>query len=336
MECDQQQRTDECDDVVELNREYLTLGRELKETRSRSRRRELKEHLDGLKIELGWALIDCGKPEEGLVLYRQLSWTTHGEIKCNGMARALTDMKCYDEARRILDAGLRRFPDSCMLWVGQGGLNASLGNYSEALKCFDMAIQCSSARSWEARYDKVIALEELGSYEEATEILDGLIEEYPEDPKFLAERGCYANEMGYPQDALDYFQGAMEIWKKNPSVRTGISIYAGLCYAYSQLRETRKAMEVALEGLKRFPNEDPVMYQNVGATFLEMGWKEDAREVLKEGVEKFPEDEDLRECFKNVNEDLDDPDGGTKPPILGLILLTALIRKRIKNKNRRP
>ena len=111
-------------------------------------------------------------------------------------------------------------------------------------------------------------------------------------------------------------------------------LYAGLCTGYFELGEKRKAMEVALEGLKRFPEGDPILYQNVGATFLNMGWKEEAREVLKEGVEKFPEDEELKNFFKDLNEDMDDPDGGTKPPILGLMLLTALIYKRIRDKKR--
>jgi predicted Zn-dependent protease len=120
----------------------------------------------------------------------------------------------------------------------------------------------------------------------------------------------------------------MKFWEKNPSVYTGVSIYAGLCSAYFEMGEKRKAKEVALEGLKRYPGEDPVLYQNVGATFLEMGWKEETIDVLKEGVEKFPEGEELRQFFKDANEDIDDPDGGIKPPILGLMLLTAILQKR--------
>jgi tetratricopeptide (TPR) repeat protein len=120
----------------------------------------------------------------------------------------------------------------------------------------------------------------------------------------------------------------MELWKKDPSVYTGVQIYAGLCHAYFEMGEKRKAMEVALEGLKRYPNEDAILYHNVGASFWEMGWKEEARDVLKEGLEKFPEDEELRQFFKDVDDDMDDPDGGINPPILGLMLLTAILQRR--------
>jgi hypothetical protein len=72
----------------------------------------------------------------------------------------------------------------------------------------------------------------------------------------------------------------------------------------------------------------------VGATFLEMGWKQEAREVLKKGVEKFPEDEELKNLFQNVEGNMDDPDGGEKTPLLGLILLTALIYKQMRERRR--
>ena len=317
-----------------LMTQYIEVEKELEETGSRRRRQHLKRELDDLRVELGWTLMDCGKPEDGLALYRLLSWTSHGEIKCNGMSRALTEMKYYDEARRLLEAGLRRFPNSYQLWVALGALNDVLGDPVGVLKCCDMAILCAPEGSWEARYNKVITLEKLGSYEEATEILDGLIHKYPEDPKYLAERGYCASQTGYPQDALQYYQRAMEFWAKKPCACTGVSIYAGLCSAYFDMGEKKKAMEIALEGLKRFPGEDPILYQNVGATFWEMGWKQEAREVLKKGLEKFPEDEDLKKFFSDVDADMDDPDGGIKPPILGLILLTALIHKKMRG--RRP
>jgi len=332
VECDEAKNLSPRGELEPLMSEYAETQKKLKGARSQRRKQQLKKELDELKIDLGWTLMDCGRPEEGLALYKLLPWATHGDTKCNGMARALTQMKRCDEARRLLVAGLRKFPNSCMLWVGLGGVNTSLENYPEALKCFDKAIQCSSGESWEARINKAIVLEQLGSYEEAVEILDKLIEEYPEDPKYLAERGYCTSMIGYPQDALPYFQGAMKFWTNDPNGRTGVSIYAGLCHAYFQLGEKRKAMEVAVEGLKRFPEEDPVMYQNVGAAFLEMGWKEEARDVLKKGIEKFPEDESLKEFINYLDDDTNDPDGGIKPPVLGLMLLAAILQKRFGRK----
>jgi len=91
-------------------------------------------------------------------------------------------------------------------------------------------------------------------------------------------------------------------------------------------------MEIVLEGLKRFPDEDPVLYQNMGATFWEMGWRRETIDVLKEGIEKFPDDEELKKFLKDAEDNTDDPDGGVTPPLLGLMLPIAMLRKRLGKK----
>jgi hypothetical protein len=59
-----------------------------------------------------------------------------------------------------------------------------------------------------------------------------------------------------------------------------------------------------------------------------MGWRTDATAVLKKGIERFPGDKELKEVLKDMEESTEDPDDGQKPPILGLIVLLSLIRRR--------
>jgi len=47
-----------------------------------------------------------------------------------------------------------------------------------------------------------------------------------------------------------------------------------------------------------------------------MGWVEEARKVVQKGVEKFPDDEELKTFLKDFENDLDDSPGGE---ILGLL-----------------
>ncbi len=220
------------------------------------------------------------------------------------------------------------YPDSYALWIAMGALYESLGDNFESLRCIETALQFAPEDDSKASYNKALALMRIGRYGDAVPILAGLFERYPEDPKYLSDRGICALEMGYPQEALQYYQKAMEIWQGNPSVYTGICIYAGLCSAYLELGMKKEGMEIALEGLKEFPDEDPVLYQNVGATFWEMGWRQETIEVLKKGIEKFPDDEELKKFLKDAEDDTEDPDGGVKPPVLGLMLLMAILRKR--------
>jgi tetratricopeptide (TPR) repeat protein len=315
-----------------LKGKYLCARKQLQQARSNRQRRRLKEHVDDLKMDLAWALLDCGEYEEGLALCISVCGKQYRERKYNGIGRALTEMKHYDEARRILEKGLKKFPESCALWTGLGILHDILGDHLESLKCFEAAIKFDPMKSSGPLYNKALALMGLGSYTDAASIIDHLIEEYPEDPKYLADRGYCALGMGYPRESLQYYGKAMALFSESPDAHTGVCIYAGFCSAYLELGMKREAMEIALEGLKRFPDEDSALYQNAGAAFFEMGWRNEAMEILKKGVEKFPEDEEMKKFLKDIEDDMDDPDKGDKPPILGVLLLMALLYKRGRRK----
>ncbi len=318
-----------CDKLKSMQRKFLSAQKQYEQTESKGEKRRLKRSINRLKMDLAWALLDCGEYEKGLVLYHSLPRGAYAEMKCNGMARALTGMERYDEARKTLESGLKKFPDSYALWIALGGLYDELGDDFEALKCLDMALQFAPENNSAGLYNKVLILSKLGCYGDAVPILNELIEGYPDNPKYLADRGSLALDMGYPQEALQYYQKAMEVWQQNPVAYTGICVYTGLCSTYSELGMKREAMEIALEGLKRFPDEDPALHQNVAATFLEMGWRNECMETLKKGLEKFPDDEELKGFLRDLEDDMDDPDKGDKPPILGLLLLMALLYKKM-------
>jgi tetratricopeptide (TPR) repeat protein len=252
-------------------------------------------------------------------------------MKCNGMARALTEMGYYDEARKLLEVGLRRFPDSYALWVAMAALYESIGDYFESLRCLESALQFAPEDNSTGLYNKALILMKIGSYGDAVSMIEDLIERCPEDPKYLAERGALALDMGYPREALQYYQRAINLWQHSQDIYAGICIYTGLCSTFMELGMKKEATEIAVEGLKKFPDEDSIIYHNVGATFYEMGWRDEAAEVLKKGFKKFPKDEELKEFLKELEDDMDDPDGGEKPPLLGLLLLMGLIRKKLKN-----
>jgi tetratricopeptide (TPR) repeat protein len=315
----------------ELVNQLVMAQKDLTKTQSKAAPRDLRKHIDDLKMDLGWILFDCGRYEEGLTLYESLSWTTHGEMKCNGMARALTQMGHHDEAGRLLQAGLRRFPDSYALWIAMGGLYDSMGDNVEGLKCFETALQFAPEDDSTGLYNKALILGRMERHGDALPIFNELVERYPGDPKYLADRGACLLDMGYPREALQNYQEAMEIWENSPDIYTGICIYTGLCSTFVGLGMKREAIQIALEGLKKFPDEDPALYQNAGAAFYDMGWRQEAIEILKKGIEKFPEDQDLRQFLREAEDDAEDPDG-VKPPILGLMLLMAMVRKGLRKK----
>jgi tetratricopeptide (TPR) repeat protein len=174
-----------------------------------------------------------------------------------------------------------------------------------------------------------MALENLGRFKEAVVILDRLIKKHPKDPLYLIERGHCALKMGYPLDALRFYRQAMSIWRHSGQFQEGVALYSGLCTAYTDLRI--EALEVAIEGLKELPAH-PTPYYNAGRAYCGMGLSEEAMEILKKGLETFPEAQDLRELLKEIEEDMDSPEGGIRPSIFTLIFLALLIRRKLKGK----
>jgi len=86
------------------------------------------------------------------------------------------------------------------------------------------------------------------------------------------------------------------------------------------------ALHVAEEGLREFPANHPELYMTLGDAYFEMGWVEEARSILNEGLRKFPGDEDIENILERIEDETDDPDKGRKPPIIGLLLLLSLIQ----------
>lgn len=323
------------DDYLEvkmLEDELHHLEKKLSLKKNASRRKALWNRINEIKAELGWVLMDHRDYEQALKLYQSLPWESFGEVKCNGIARALTEMGFYDEARGLLEVGLRRYPDSYPLWIDMAALYETMGAYFDALECLEKALCCFPEDDFVALYNKSMVLMRIGCYGDAREIIDELMERSPEDPRLINQRGFLALEMGYPHEALEYYQKAMKIWQEDPTLDEGISIYSGLCSVYMDLGMKKEAMEIALEALRRFPNEDPVVYHNLGAVFFEMGWRMEAIEVLKNGIDKFPEDKEMKMLLREIEDDLDDSDSDGKTPLLGALLLMLLLFRRIRKR----
>ena len=314
-----------CEDIDNLKKRAQNVRRKLKQEKGGSAKKYLIRALSTLNNQLAWSLLDAGEFEKGLSIYQSLSWRTHGEEKYNGIARALIEMKYYDDARQILERGLKRFSQSHCILVAMGLLHKRLGYDVDALRYFKQALKCSPGDR-HALYDKAITLSELGYYENSLSIVKKLIKKYPDDPEYLIETGYCHLMMGYPENAIEFYKKAGDTGFLSPS------IYGGLVCAYIDMGLKKEALEVAQEGIKVFPDV-PAMYENLGEAYFEYGWVDDAKNVLEKGLRKFPEDERLKELLKKIEDDTDDPDKNKKPPLIGIMLLLELILNRIGKKN---
>ncbi|MBI4699154.1 MAG: tetratricopeptide repeat protein [Nitrospirae bacterium] len=280
----------------------------------------LAGQLDNLKNSLAWQYLDLGEYDAGLALYRELPWQTQREAKYNGIARALIEMEYYDEAGRVLNKGLKRFPESTPLLVGMGLLLRRLGYEFDAFKYFERALEFAPDDK-SALYDKALALNDLGYHEDALTILKGLVEVYPDDPEYIIELGQTFYSAGLPEDSIPFFQKAKGMGYPAPG------IYGGLFCAYMDLGMKKEALDIAQEGIEKLPDGHPGLHENLAEGCKEFGCINEARDVLHEGLKKFPDDDGLKKLQKDIEDEADRPEKDKKPLMIGLILLLTLLKK---------
>jgi tetratricopeptide (TPR) repeat protein len=320
-------------DLDRLKSDLLKTQRRMKRAKKKSVQKKLNDKVNSLKCDLGWAFLERGAYETGFAIFSSVSGRKYEESKCGGKGGALTGMGRYDEARRILEGGLREFPTSYILIGELGCLFGALGDNMSALRCFERVLELAPYEHPGILYNKALVLAHMGSYRDAVPILDRLIKE-DSTPMYLAERGYCALQMGDPREAIQYYDKAKDLLERMPSSEAGVCIYTGLCTVYTDLGMRKEAMEIALEGVNRFPDGDPALFFNLANTFVQMGWRDEARKVLKAGLEKFPQGEELAKFLEEVEEDTDDPDNDGKSTVLRMILLLASLGRNLRRRRR--
>jgi tetratricopeptide (TPR) repeat protein len=312
------------EEIRKLSKRLEKVEQKYRQATDKDRKKSLMLHVDDIKMNIGWLLLDAGEYDQGLAMYQSMSWHTYGEEKYNGISRALVELEYYDDARQILEKGLKRFPQSDCLLVAMGLLHKRLGHEVDALQYFNQALKYSP-RDRHALYDKAITLSELGYYEDSLSITRKLIKKYPDDPEYFIEAGYCHLMTGYPENAIKYYKKASDNGFLSPS------IYGGLVCAYMDMGLKHESLEIAQEGMREFPDVSS-MYENLGEVYFEYGWVDDAKQVLEDGVEKFPEDERLKELLRKIEDDANDPDKNKKPPFIGIMLFLSLLLNRIEKK----
>jgi Flp pilus assembly protein TadD len=313
-------------EIKKLKADLSEAQRELKQAATEYEKEDLKEYVNYLEMELGWRLIDCGDYESGLILYQSLPSKTHGEYKANGTARALLEMKKFDEARKTLVEGLKQYAKSSCLWNTLGNVLLELNNELEALKCFRVALKFASPEGKASiLYNKSLVFNRLGYYEDAEEILGELIKNNPNNPDYLIEMGYCSLNRGDSNHALEWFLKAKALGHSSPEV------FDGLYCAYTEMNLLNESLEVALRGLQEFP-EIPRFYELVGHAYMGRNWFNDSKDIIEIGLKKFPDDEGLKELLEKVGDKIDDPpDGGE---LLGLLLIVTALLAHKKFKRR--
>ena len=308
-----------------LNKKLLKKQEKLEQDEGFVQAEFIADEIRSLKKEIAWTLLDCGENEKALAMYKEMSWKTQGEIKYLGIGSALTEMGQLSEAKKLLQKGLKRFPGSVSIIVAIGNVYHDMGDYSQSLNHFNWALSMDPDDEL-ILFSKANALYGLDLYEEAFPIYESLAKEYPDNPLFITSLGyCYLN-INYPEDAAKCFKSVISNGCENDN------IYNGLACAYLDMGLKADAIDTWNKGISKFP--DPVLYRNLGITYFNSDWLLEAEDIVKEGLNRFPEDEELKELLESIEEEIINPDDDKKPPIpliMGLLAMSEII-KQLKDK----
>jgi tetratricopeptide (TPR) repeat protein len=303
--------------VIEgLRKKLYRAQDELKHAKGKKLKKNLELLINDLRHDIGYLLFTCGEYEKGLAMYQGLSWKTHGEGKYHGICWGLIQMRYYDAAWKLLNKGLKRYPESPCLLNAMGVLHRDLYHDYEALQYFEKALH-RNPKNYSILFNKANVLCDFNFYEESASIYRQCIKNNPYDPYNFVMLGHCHLETGYPEEAVGSFKRARDLWDVPEA-------FNGLYRAYEDMGLSNEARLIAEEGLRKFPDKDSRLYLNLANAYHNRGWVDDAKEVLQRGLKKFPDDEDLSELLKKIEDDSDDPKKGSNLPILLAIILNNI------------
>lgn len=303
--------------VIEgLRRKLYRAQNALNHATEKKHKKNLKLLINDLRDSIGVLLMECGDYKGGLAIYQGLSWKTHGEGKYRGICWAFIHMEYYDAAWKLLNKGLQRYPESSCLLNAMGVLHRHLDHGYEALQYFEKALLLKPGDQ-AISFNKANSLFDFNLYEEADQLYRMCMRKNPYDPYYFIMLGRCHLETGYPEEAVKYFQSSCDLYDVPEA-------YNGFYWAYENIGLTNDAIEIAEEGLRKFPNEDSSLYRNLASAYYSRGWINEAKDVIQKGMKKFPEDEDMKELLKEIEDDADDPKKGSNLPILLTIILNNI------------
>ena len=198
-------------------------------------------------------------------------------------AYMLLDM--YDEALRVIDEGLKHFPDSADLWIAKADALMHMKHYENALEALKKASKLRQTPY--AELVRAHILIRLKRYREAADILtDLLLSGFPLRYLDLWYLFRVSLLVIHPI-ALRYVGEVMYALRPNDYR----SLWA-LAYSLIARKKFKKALAIIDVAIRLKPDH-PELYADKAMILRLMRRKKEALMVLEEAVRRFPDDEEL-------------------------------------------
>lgn len=177
------------------------------------------------------------------------------------LASALEGLGKNDAALQVLEEGIKKAPQSYILWEKLGLQHSNREKYQQAIECFDKAISIES-KVESLYYNKAVALANMNKFYEALSCLEQIIAFNDEFFMAYILQASVLNKLGALSQQIEPIDKAierMEILSKVSFERFGVSnkteleykIYENLLHSYLIKEDVEKVQEIQ-EKLEQF------------------------------------------------------------------------------------
>ena len=190
----------------------------------------------------------------------------------------------YENAIKCFDEAIQVNRNFVHAWNNKGIVLGLLNKLNEAIECHERAtlINPDFKEAWSY---KGVAFRKLGEYKKAIECFNKAIDIGPNYKDAMVSKGNVLVEIGELSEAIEWYEGAIDIDPEDKTAWNGKGI------VFKRLREYEKAIEFFEKALRIDPNFKEAMYnlKNTlgmkGENFLNSGKPDAAIECFKRIVE---------------------------------------------------
>jgi tetratricopeptide (TPR) repeat protein len=216
-------------------------------------------------------------------------------------SQLLLQMQQPQEAMRLFDEALAATPDDPTVHAAHVQLYVILVQdaverraLTEAETLLDEGLARYSDNT-SLLYSQALLLEEQGRNKKAVEVLEGLVDDSPDDPALLNALGyLLTDQFNRHEEARGYIQKALAMNPDSPAIIDSMG------WVLYKLGEYTAALDY-LERAYRL-EQDPEIAAHLIDVRWALGEQEQARELLRTSLEKDPDDRHLQEISERIGQ----------------------------------
>lgn len=201
-------------------------------------------------------------------------------------AAALAEMKRFDESRTLLDAAVKRNPNSAQGWFQLGSLNLSVQRYNEAEDAFRKSYGLNPSKI-RPLVGIAKSLASRNRMNEAIQMLADESKKHPERADLRMALASFETTGGKPDAAIADLQAAMAILDRKDQ-KTASEVQFQIAEIYRSKGDVKNAI-VWLRQAKASQPDNFVIMGNLGLMLDAVGQKSEARKLYEDSLRHEPD-----------------------------------------------